>query len=134
MSASGPSVLWAEDSAEDRYLIRDALREIRYTGEVSFVEDGREALEALDSWLPGRVVLDIGMPRMSGLEALRQLRARPDSAKVPVSVFTGRQDPGLEQTCRGLGVDPFVSKPIHLPAFNAAVATALALPRGTQTN
>jgi CheY-like chemotaxis protein len=123
-----PRILWAEDQPEDRYLIEEALKELKFGGHVAFVEDGRAAVEAVEAGLPDRVVLDIGMPRMSGLDALRRLRARPESTNLPISVFTGLEDPSLERMCRSLGVNPFVNKPVHLPAFTVGVRHALALP------
>jgi CheY-like chemotaxis protein len=119
--------IWAEDEPSDRLLIRSALDDLAFKPEVQFVEDGRELLEAIDRERPSRVVLDLNMPRLSGHEALKVLRADPVLAGLPVAVFTGLDDPRLMQQCRSLGVNPYVNKPLDLQAYASGVRRVLGI-------
>ena len=115
-------ILIADDDEEDRMLTRDALEESRLANPIHFVEDGVELLDFLyrrgryadeeASPRPGLILLDINMPRMTGLEALRHIKEDPDLRRIPTVILTtSRAD---EDIIRGydLGVNSFISKPV----------------------
>lgn len=115
-------ILVADDDEEDRMLARDALAESRLANPLYFVEDGVELLEFLhrrgayadpaDAPRPGLILLDINMPRMSGLEALRELKGDPELRRIPVVVLTtSRADEDILSSY-DLGVNSFISKPV----------------------
>ncbi len=83
------AILIADDDDDDRMMAQEALEECRLVNEVHFVEDGVELLAYLrrqgkyaslkDTPLPGLILLDLNMPKMDGREALREIKADPDS-------------------------------------------------------
>ena len=102
-----PSViLMAEDDADDRLLVKDALNECQCEADLQFVENGEELLDYLlqrgkfggssPTRRPGLIILDLNMPRKDGREALREIKAHPDLRSIPVVVLTtSRADTGL---------------------------------------
>jgi CheY-like chemotaxis protein len=115
-------ILIAEDDEEDRMLARDALAESRLANPIHFVEDGVELLDFLQrrgdyadpavSPRPGLILLDINMPRMTGLEALRRIKADRELRRIPVVILTtSRADEDIIRSY-DLGVNSFISKPV----------------------
>ena len=98
--ATGKSImiLMAEDDADDRLLVKDALAESRVLNELRFVGDGEELLQYLrhegrysdpaSSPRPGLILLDLNMPRKDGREALQEIKADPALRRIPVVVMT----------------------------------------------
>ena len=106
---------------EDEPTIRDAVASaFRREGfDVLEFDDGRSAWEALDASLPDITVLDIGLPRMDGLELCRRLRARSES--LPIIFVTSREEEfdrvlGLE-----IGADDYLCKPFSMRELVARV-------------
>jgi two-component system response regulator len=118
---AGRTILWAEDDRQDQQLIQAALEGPTPGPRIVFVEDGVAVLEAVGRDLPDLVVLDLKMPRMGGLEALRRLRAEPATRHVPVIVFSSGSLPNEIAQCRQLGVLDVVQKPIEFGLFVSAV-------------
>lgn len=117
----GPSILWAEDDWQDQQLILAALEDAQPAPRLAFAEDGVALLQEVGRRFPDLVVLDLKMPRMGGLEALRRLRGETATRNVPVVVFSSGSLPDEIAQCRGLGVLGTVQKPIEFGAFVAAV-------------
>ena len=110
-------ILIAED---DRVLADGLLRALRNAGySVDQVANGTEADAALASHSFDLVILDLGLPKLHGLEVLRRLRAR--GAAVPVLILTA--DDGVEQRVKGLdlGADDYMAKPFSLQELEARV-------------
>lgn len=124
---AGPLILWAEDDRQDQQLILAAFDGVLPAPRISFVEDGLGVLQDVGRRLPDLVVLDLKMPRMGGLEALRRLRAEPATRHVPIVVFSSGSLPDEIDQCRRLGVVDVVQKPIEFGAFVAAVQGILAV-------
>lgn len=115
-------ILWAEDSLQDRQLIRAALQDL--PGEapkVAFVADGLELIERAAQQRPDLVVLDLQMPGLDGLEALKRLRADPATRRLRVVVFTSSERPDEMGACRRLGALDCVQKPFDFSHFVQAV-------------
>src|SRR5581483_1206583 len=90
-----------------------------------FVEDGAEFLDRLQRGRPSLGVLDIKMPRMTGIEALAQLRTT-SHRDLPVVIFSSSQQPEETAQCRRLGALDVIYKPMDFGSFQAAVARVLA--------
>jgi two-component system response regulator len=105
----------AEDDPDDRFIILRALRRIRPTLRVVEVRDGVELVEYLASRtegvLPGLVLLDLNMPRMTGREALAMMRADGRLRGLPVAVMSTSIEPEDMRSVQALGVSAFMSKP-----------------------
>ena len=117
-------ILIVEDNEQNRKLARDLLQVHGYrTIEAETGEDG-VALAAERA--PALVVMDIHLPGISGIDALTRIRAAPATRALPVIAFTASVMPQDRSDILAAGFDAFVSKPINLETFLAAVAAALA--------
>jgi len=118
---------------EDDEAIADVLRRsLRAEGhEVKSAGDGAEALTAAEQFTPDLVVLDLGLPRLDGIEVLRRLRA--DGSDVPVLILTARTE--TENRVEGLdtGADDYLPKPFERAELLARIRALLRRrpPRGS---
>ena len=100
-------VLVVDDEADLLEIVTDRLQAEGYS--VLTARDGVEALERARAARPGCIILDLKMPRLSGLDALVELRrAAPDAR---VIVLTGSPNRPLAEACRARGADEFLLKP-----------------------
>ena len=126
------SILLVEDSPADAEMAIDALREAHLVNPIVHVEDGIDALDYLHArgkyagrpdGLPAVLLLDIKMPRMDGLEVLRELRNDEQLKRLPVVVLTSsREETDLARSW-DLGVNAYVVKPVDSEQFFHAVKT-----------
>jgi CheY-like chemotaxis protein len=116
------TILMADDDEEDCLLAREALREARLLNAMETVGDGEELLDYLHrrgkyadrqgTPLPGFILLDLNMPRKSGLEALQEIKADPELRRIPVVVLTtSKAEEDILHTY-DLGVSSFIVKPV----------------------
>ncbi|HRD74827.1 MAG TPA: response regulator [Hyphomicrobiaceae bacterium] len=94
-------------------------------------KDGIEALASLTSAPPDAVVLDWQLPRLSGIEVLRHLRATPATAELPILMLTGRTLPEERVRAIALRVEAFITKPFSVSDVLDRLMRALA-GRGAQ--
>jgi DNA-binding response OmpR family regulator len=124
----GGRVLVIEDDAEITDVLRRSLRHEGY--EVRTAADGVEALDAAAKFIPDLVVLDLGLPRLDGIEVCRQLRSDGD---VPILILTARTE--TEDRVSGLdsGADDYLVKPFERQEFLARIRALLRRrpPRGS---
>jgi CheY-like chemotaxis protein len=123
-------ILLAEDNANDVELTMTALRENNVLNEVVVVRDGAEALDYLfqregfrqrSGGNPALLLLDLKMPKVDGIEVLRQVKADPALKTIPVVVLTSsREEQDLVRTY-DLGVNAYVVKPVDFHEFVEAV-------------
>ncbi len=124
------SILLAEDSVRDAEMVMDALGEYHLANEVVHVRDGFDALEYLyrrgpfanrPPGNPGVVLLDLKMPKVDGLEVLRQIKGDPALQMVPVVVMTSSREEQDVIASYKLGVNAYVVKPVKFHEFVEAV-------------
>lgn len=121
-------LLLVEDSPADREFVLRALRKHALTDRVVEAEDGGVALELLHgprALRPAVVLLDLQMPRLSGIEVLRRLRADERTALLPVVMFSSSSEDRDLATCYQLGANSYVVKPGDFEGYERAV-TAIA--------
>jgi len=116
------TILLADDSEDDRLMTREALQESFVINELREVQDGEELMEYLQrrgQWSephsaprPGLILLDLHMPRKSGLEALKEIKADAALRRIPVVVLTTSDDQLDILRSYDLGVSSFISKPV----------------------
>ncbi len=122
--ATGKSImiLMAEDDADDRLLVKDALAESRVLNELRFVEDGEELLQYLrregpyadpaSSPRPGLILLDLNMPRKDGREALQEIKADPQLRRIPIVVMTTSKAEEDIFRSYDTGASSYITKPV----------------------
>jgi CheY-like chemotaxis protein len=124
-------ILLVEDNPDDEALTIRALQRSNISNEVVVAHDGVEALDYLfgrgdyagrdTTHQPTVVLLDLKLPRLSGIEVLRQLRADSRTAFVPVVILTtSREDQDLISSY-SLGCNSYISKPVDFVQFAEAV-------------
>lgn len=120
------SLLIVEDNRQDEMLILRALRRAGLDCTLKVVRDGQQALDYLFSQgeflgcaaaLPDVVLLDLSLPRVSGLDVLAQLRAHPRTRLLPVCVLTSSDEAKDMQNAYLNGANSFVCKPLDFQAF-----------------
>ncbi len=123
-------ILLAEDSARDVELTIEALGEYNLANEVIVVEDGVEVLDYLYcrgkyegrvNRPPAVVLLDIKMPRMNGIEVLREIRASEKFRSLPVVMLTSSREERDIVESYDLGINAYVVKPVDFQEFIEAV-------------
>lgn len=121
MNNSKPiTILMADDDPDDRLLLKEAFEENRLMNNLETVEDGEELMDFLhrrgkyenSEITPGLVLLDLNMPRKSGIEALREIKSDEKLRRLPVVILTTSK--AEEDIIRSydLGVNSFIVKPV----------------------
>lgn len=132
MNSTIRSVLLAEDSPADAEMAIDALHEANLANPIVHVEDGIEVMDYLlrrgrhadrPEGLPAVLLLDIKMPRMDGLEVLREVRSHEHLKHLPVVVLTSSREETDLAISWNLGVNAYVVKPVDSEQFFQAVKT-----------
>ena len=127
-----PEILMAEDSADDAELTIGALEEYNLANRVVLVRDGAEALDYLyrRGRFTGRVgpspillLLDLKMPKVSGLEVLRKIRETPELSDIPVVMLSSSCEELDLIKAQELGASAYVVKPVRFHDFVDAVKT-----------
>jgi len=113
------SVLIVEDNELNAKLARDVLLAKGYA--VRVAGSGEEGVRLACEDVPALILMDIQLPGIDGVEALRQLRAHESTAHVSVVAFTASVTAGERSRVNVAGFDGFISKPINLKDFLATV-------------
>lgn len=119
----GADIFLVEDNPDDVRLTLHALEKHRIANSIEVARDGAEALEKLlapDAEMPRLVLLDLKLPKVSGVEVLRQLKANPRTRAVPVVVLTSSKEDRDLEDCYALGVNSYIVKPVDFAQFSEA--------------
>ena len=117
------TILIVEDNAKNLKLVRDVLQVKGYaTLEATSAEDG---IRLATDRKPDLVLMDIQLPGMNGIDALRVLRGNADTASIPVIAVTASVMQQDRKLIMDAGFDAYVGKPINLKEFPEAVRVAL---------
>jgi CheY-like chemotaxis protein len=109
-------VLFVEDDPMNRSVVRDMLTIV----EVAMAEatDAETGLRMIDDEDYDAILMDLRMPGMDGLDAIRHIRARGDAkGKTPIIVITADMAHDLPKRCRDIGADHVLSKPVPMDAL-----------------
>ncbi|GHA57168.1 response regulator [Pontibacter akesuensis] len=115
-------ILIADDDAEDRMMVKDALEESRLKNNIHFVENGEDLMDYLHHRgnftdkakfpTPGLILLDLNMPKKDGREALKEIKSDEYLRLIPVVVLTtSKAEEDILRTY-DLGVSSFITKPV----------------------
>lgn len=125
------TILLVEDNLQDEMLTLRALRKANLSNRIDVARDGQQALDYLfregefanreGPGLPTVVILDIGLPRLSGLEVLKRLRADARTALLPVVILTSSDEERDRLKSYESGANSFVRKPVDFAQFASTV-------------
>lgn len=116
-------ILVADDTEADRHVARDALEAAGHT--VLEAEDGQQAIEVFARERPDLVMLDVVMPRLSGLEACRLLKAKTQHSYMPVIMLSTRNSVNARVEGLRSGADDYLGKPYDAEELRARVDALL---------
>lgn len=126
-----PRILLVEDNADDEFLTQRELRKQNVANEIIVVRDGAEAIEYIfgEGAYAGRTVtdtpaltlLDLKLPKISGLEVLQKIRADERTKLMPVTILTSSDDEKDMVESYNLGANSYVRKPVDFDQFREAV-------------
>jgi len=107
-----PRILVVEDNEKNLVLMRDLLRYFGY--EVLEARDGLKCIAMAVEHLPGLILMDIQMPVMSGVDAMKNLRMRAETREIKILAVTSLAMQGDRERLLGEGFDGYIQKPIDL--------------------
>jgi len=131
VSTFGVDILLVEDNPTDAELTIRALKKARIANNIEWVKDGEQALNFLFSkgqysdrtgGNPRVVLLDLRLPKIDGIEVLRQMRAGSATKEIPVVMLTSSKEDRDLVAAYDLGVNSYVRKPIDFKDFAETVA------------
>jgi two-component system, response regulator len=125
------SILLVEDNADDLELTLHALRSNKVANKIDVARDGEEALdfifrrgqfaERAQDPRPSLILLDLKLPKVDGLEVLREIRNNPASRTIPVVIMTSSKEEKDLVTGYQLGVNSYIQKPVDFTQFRETV-------------
>jgi CheY-like chemotaxis protein len=130
MATEPISIILVEDDDGHANLVERNLRRAGLANGLRRLKDGQEALDFVHGKgsssgqtkpHPILLLLDIKMPRIDGVEVLRQLKADPETALIPVIMLTTTDDPREIQRCYELGCSVYITKPVDYQSFVEAI-------------
>ena len=130
MTAPAITILLAEDDDGHAQLVQRNLERAGLLNGFLRVRDGQELLDCLKTRGGSHeqvldeslvILLDINMPRIDGVEALRQIKANPETHRIPVIILTTTDDPREIDRCYELGCNVYITKPVDYDGFIDAI-------------
>ena len=103
------TILYVEDNEMNRKIVRDLLKRTTYTLIEAF--DGEEGVAKALEAKPGLILMDIQLPKISGMEAMRQIRADTSMVETPIVAITSFALSGDEQKAKAAGATAYLAKP-----------------------
>ncbi len=126
---TGRTILVAEDDPRNRKLFRAILSKRGY--DLIEAENGQEAVNLARKRKPDLILMDIQMPVMDGIEAMKTLKGDDDTAIIPIWALTSLGMPGDEERIRNAGCDEYIMKPIDVPSFTTRIDEHFASKEGS---
>jgi len=126
----GVKIVIAEDDEGHATLIKKNLERAGIRNEFIHLKDGKETLDYLfqrskkknrKNRVPLLLLLDLKMPKVDGVEVLRQVKADPELKRMPVIIITTTDDPREVEKCHELGCSSYITKPIDYNKFVKAI-------------
>lgn len=131
MNYDNIEILYAEDSLDDTILTIRALEKGGFTNKLHHVKDGAEAIDFLYcrgayisrnfSEKPKLILLDLKMPKVSGIQVLEKVKSDPALKAIPVVILTSSQEDPDMVKCYALGTNSYIVKPVDNIKFLSAI-------------
>ncbi|HRV92266.1 MAG TPA: PAS domain S-box protein [Anaerolineae bacterium] len=116
-------ILVVDDNEASRIALTDLLKHKKY--QVTVAKSGTEAITKAKGKHPNIILMDVQMPEMDGLEAIRQIRGTTDTKDIPVIALTALAMPGDREKCLAAGANDYLSKPINMKKLLGLIETQL---------
>lgn len=116
-------IMTADDSASVRQMVNFTLREAGY--EIVEAVDGQDALDKLNGTAVNMLITDLNMPKMDGIELIRQVRAKPQSKFIPIIMLTTESQDSKKQQGKEAGATGWIVKPFKPEQLLAVVRKVL---------
>ena len=106
-------IIVADDDADDRLLIKEAIRENGFTGQIHCFEDGEKLMQHLGKeFSPASVILlDLNMPRKDGRVVLREIKSDPNLRSIPIVILSTSAEEDDIEYCYACGANTYLVKP-----------------------
>ena len=121
---AGELILVVEDNEKNRKLVRDVLTFKGYT--IVEADNGEDGVRLAQERVPKLILMDIQLPGIDGIEALRRIRAHGATSAIPIIAVTASAMDRDRQQIMAAGFDGYQSKPLNVKEFIAAVEAMLA--------
>ena len=131
MPYNNVEILFAEDSMDDATLTIRALTKSGFLNKLHHVKDGAEALDFLyckgiysqrnADWKPKLLLLDLKMPKVSGMQVLEKVKSDPHLKSTPIVILTSSQEDPDIANCYALGANSYIVKPVDSDKFFNAI-------------
>lgn len=132
MTSKTVEILLVEDNANDAELTIRELKRHNMANNLVHVRDGEEALEFLygtgryasrkeNLMMPKMVLLDLQMPKLNGIEVLKEIKGHPHTRNIPVIILTSSKENPDVQKCYDLGANSYIVKPVNFEGFAEAI-------------
>jgi two-component system cell cycle response regulator DivK len=106
---SGKNILYVEDNELNRKIVRDLLRRTRYR--LLEAADGEAGVAMAREERPDLILVDVQLPKMSGIDVMRTLRSEPETASTPIIAITSFALGGNERKAMEAGANAYMAKP-----------------------
>jgi two-component system, response regulator len=126
-------ILLVEDDPRDEWLTVRELRGSKAPWRIEIARDGEEALDflfcrgthsnRLPQSFPKLILLDLKLPKIDGLQVLREIKSRPETRAIPVVALTSSREERDIVECYSLGVNSYVQKPVDFEQFRKTIQT-----------
>jgi CheY-like chemotaxis protein len=123
LASAARTILIADDNESNIAVVRDYLESRGYVIDVA--RDGLEAVEQAETMRPDAVLMDVQMPLLDGLSAIRRIRAIDELAHVPIIALTALAMSGDREKCLAAGADEYLSKPVSLKTLGETIQRLL---------
>ncbi|MCK4950435.1 MAG: response regulator [Gammaproteobacteria bacterium] len=116
-------ILLVEDNEMNREMLTRRLEKQNF--EVVTADDGQQAIELAETVSPDLILMDMSLPIMDGWEATRQIKANPETAKIPVIALTAHAMTGDRKKALEAGCDEYDTKPVDLDRLTKKINSLL---------
>ena len=116
-------ILYIEDNEDNVFMLATRLR--RKGFEVVIARDGIEGINVAHAENPDLILMDLSLPVLDGWEAMRRLKASPETQSIPIIVLTAHAMAGDREKAVAVGADEYDTKPVRLPDLLAKTETFL---------
>ena len=131
MESKSVEILLVEDNPYEAELTIRGPKKHNFANNLHHIDDGADALDFIFergkyeghlAGLPKLILLDIKLPRVDGIEILRQIKANDKTKAIPVVILTSSKENQDVRACYELGVNSYIVKPVDFDSFSKAVA------------